>query len=25
VNPLEDMALSSVDQSRRSLHRPHRP
>jgi site-specific recombinase XerD len=25
VNPLEDMALFSVDQSRRSLHRPHRP
>jgi site-specific recombinase XerD len=25
VNPLEDMALLSVDQSRRSLHRPFQP
>ena len=25
VNPLEDMALLSVDQSRRSLHRPLQP
>ena len=24
-NPLEDLALTSVDQSRRTLHRPHQP
>jgi site-specific recombinase XerD len=25
ANPIEDLSLSSVDQSRRSLHRPHQP